>query len=95
MNDNPFAAGPGMWITQNVRTCPICQRRYTDADYTIEVRYYDEVKTLDEVCPECMKRLGFSEPKKTITQSKLDTLMSNIRYLKGLHNNKEDIGGEK
>ena len=88
MDNNPFAAGSGMWITQSVRTCPICRHQYTNADYTIEARYYDEVKTLNEVCPGCMKRLGFSEPKNIITTFSLNNLM------RQLHNFEHQYGGE-
>lgn len=35
-NLNPFsAAQPGVFVTQDVKTCDICERSYTDASYTL------------------------------------------------------------
>lgn len=92
MNDNPFAAGPGEFITQDVKTCPICQREYTNAGYTVEVRYYNEAKNLDQVCPDCMKRLGFSEPKLVVSDRRYMNLVHDALSYRRMH---EEGNGEK
>lgn len=92
MDNNPFAVGPGEWVTQDVKRCPICQADYTNASYSLEVRYYDEQKTLYQVCPECMRRLGFTAPKMIIATRRwsnlLDELM-NYRRQEGDINDKK------
>lgn len=57
---NPFsAAQPHTFVTQDVKTCDICERSGTDAFYKLLVIYNDQWKIAPTVCPDCMQRLGF------------------------------------
>lgn len=74
-SDNPFKAGPHVLIPQEVKICGMCGSSFTNRSYTVTVLYEDEKKVASRVCPDCMKRLGFSEPKITVPERKYMELL--------------------
>lgn len=60
---NPFNAGPGEFIPQNMNHCDLCEQDFCDRTYQLFIHYCDECRMATTVCPQCMHRLGFKGPK--------------------------------
>lgn len=79
---NPFsAAKPGYWVTQDVKTCDICERNYTDASYKLMVSYAGQWKVAQTVCPDCMQQFGF-EPKVCISMDRYEQMLDSVALIK-------------
>lgn len=85
-NPNPFsAAKPGIFVTQDVKTCDICAREGTDASYTLMVSYAGQWRIAKTVCPDCMQRLGF-EPRVCIPMDKYEQMLDTIALATNMRN---------
>lgn len=83
---NPFsAAQPGVFVTQDVKTCDICERNYTDASYKLMVSYAGQWRIADTVCPDCMRRLGF-EPKVCIPMDRYEQMLDAVALITNMRN---------
>lgn len=80
---NPFSRFPKIDKRYSIQ-CPMCHNLFADYHYKVEVGYCDQRIVFDGVCPECMQRLGFAEPRKAVPIDVLKDMEDEIERLQSL-----------
>lgn len=64
--ENPFLPQRDELVTMDIHTCDLCGRWCSSPVYSVGLIYGGQVKTVTEVCADCMRRLKF-QPVRTIS----------------------------
>lgn len=64
--ENPFLPPRDELVMQGTHRCDLCGRRCSSLVYSVSLVYGAQIKTVDEVCADCMWRLKF-DPVRTVS----------------------------